>query len=41
MDGRYFWYRVRSTVILSELGVPDHIIIFFTDIDKHKKKHFS
>lgn len=38
VDDRYCWYKVRSTVIHSEQGVPVRIIIFFTDIDKQKKE---
>lgn len=38
LNGRYGWYRLRSTVIHDGHGAPVRIIIFFTDIDKQKKE---
>lgn len=37
-NGRYLWYRVRSSVISNQYGCPTRIIVFLTDIDKQKKE---
>ncbi len=37
-DGRYHWYRIRSTVIRSDSGIPIRVITFISDIDKQKQE---
>jgi diguanylate cyclase (GGDEF)-like protein/PAS domain S-box-containing protein len=37
-DGRYHWYRIRSTVIRGDSGVPIRVITFISDIDKQKQE---
>ncbi len=37
-ENRYYWYRVRSTIIKNSAEVPVRIITFITDIDKQKKE---
>jgi diguanylate cyclase (GGDEF)-like protein/PAS domain S-box-containing protein len=36
--GRYHWYRIRSTVIQNDGGIPIRVITFISDIDKQKQE---
>lgn len=38
VDGHYHWYRIRSTVIRNDSGVPIRLITFISDIDKQKRE---